>query len=291
MSTAAPARPDLAAHYAHCETHVRDGDRDAWLSFLFAPAAKRPHLHALHAFVLEVAHVRDRVREALAGELRLQWWRDAIEGEARGDVSAHPVAAALIDTIGKCRLSRDVLTELIEAHRFDLYDDPMSTLHDWESYCEATAAAEIRLASTILTDRAEPGGITAASHAGAALGVARQVADLGTGRRSPVFLPADLLARHGVTPGDVEAGRITPPIRETLGDMHGIARLHLDALTRHAGTIDPAALPAYLRVSLVEPTLRLAERGGADPFGAPLTLPRWRRQWVMWRASRRGFPA
>lgn len=288
MSVAPPARTNLADHYAHCETHVRQGDHDAWLSILFAPAAKRPHLHALHAFFLEVAHVRDRAREALAGELRLQWWRDAVEGEARGDVSAHPVAAALIDTIGKCRLSRDVLTEFIEAHRFDVYDDPMSTLHDWESYCENTAAAEIRLASAVLAERAEPGGITAASHAGAALGVMRQVVDLGRGQRSPVFLPADLLARHGVTSADVQAGRMTPPLREVLADMRGIARLHLDALGRHAATIDPPALPAYLPTSLVEPTLRLSERKGADPFAMPLTLPRWRRQWVLWRASRRG---
>ncbi len=280
----------LAEHYAHCESHVREGDRDAWLSILFAPVGKRPHLHALHAFFLEVLHVRDRVREALAGELRLQWWRDAVAGEARGDVSAHPVAAALLDTVARCRLPRDGLTDYVEAHRFDLYDDPMPTLHDWESYCEATAATEIRLASTVLTERVEPGGIAAASHAGAALSVARQVTGLGLGRRTPVFLPADLLERHGVPPGAVEAGQMTKAVREALADMRGIAQLHLDALARQAGTIDPAARPAFLPASLVAPTLALGDRAGADPFAAPLVLPRWRRQWVLWRASRRDFP-
>ena len=289
MTAASKAALALADHYAHCEGHVRQGAYDVWLAMLFAPAAKRRHLYALHAFLLEVEHVRSRVHEALAGEMRLQWWRDAIEGEARGDVGAHPVAAALIDTIVTFRLPREALTEVIEVHRFDLYDDPMATLHDWESYAEQTTATAIRLASIILTDKLEPGGIAAASHAGAALSVMRQLADLGR-ERTPVFIPADLLARHNLKPADIEAGQVTSSIAQALTDMRGIARLHLEALRRQAKSIDPTALPAYLTVSLVEPTLRLGERKDFDPFRSILILPRWRRQWVLWRASRQGFP-
>jgi phytoene synthase len=289
MSAAGPARPasSLADHYAHCEVHVRAGDRDAWLAMLFAPVDKRPHLMALRAFLLEIVSVRERVNEPMAGELRLQWWRDAIEGEARGDVGAHPVAAAMLDTIHKCRLPREVLTDLIEAHRFDLYDDPMPTLLDWETYCEQTGAAPIRLASIILTGKGEPGGIAAASHAGVALSVRRQFLDL-SGDRSPVYIPADLLQRHGVKPADIETGTMTPLVAATLADMRGIARLHLDALRRHLASVEAAALPAYLTTCLVEPTLRLDERQGGDPFRRPPLLPRWRRQWLLWRASRRG---
>ena len=289
MSGPATARPPgLAAHYAHCEDHVRAGDRDTWLAMLFAPAEKRPHLYALQAFLLEIVNVRARVTEALAGELRLQWWRDALEGEARGDVGAHPVAAAMLDTVQSYRLPREVLTDLIEAHRFDLYDDPMSTLHDWENYCEQTAAAAVRLASIILTGKLEPGGIAAASHAGAALCVKRLLTDLSVDR-TPVFIPADLLKRHELTPADIEAGILTPPVAETLADVRGIARLHLDALKRHLSSIDPAALPAYLTTALVEPTLRRSEQKAVDPFRQSLALPRWKRQWLLWRASRRGL--
>ena len=288
MTEGQPTRPPgLADHYAHCESHVRAGDRDAWVAGLFAPADKRPHVYALRAFILEIVNVRERVTEALAGELRLQWWRDAIEGEARGDVSAHPVAAALLDTIQKFRLPREALTDLIEAHRFDLYDDPMPTLHDWEAHCEQTEAAPIRLASIILTGRGEPGGIAAASHAGVALSIRNQLLAL-LSDRSPVTIPTDLLRRHGIAPADIESGTMTPLVAATLADMRGIARLHLAALKRHLPSVEAAALPAYLTTCLVEPTLRLDERGGGDPFHHMPLLPRWRRQWLIWRASRRG---
>ena len=65
------------------------------------------------------------VREPLAGEIRLQWWNDAIEGKAAGEVAANPVAAALLESVARYRLPAELLTGLIAARRFDLYDDPM----------------------------------------------------------------------------------------------------------------------------------------------------------------------
>ena len=71
----------------------------------------------------------------MLGEIRLQWWRDALQGEARGDVRANPVAAALDDAIVRFRLPRQALVDLIDARVFDLYDDPMPTLNDSRGLC------------------------------------------------------------------------------------------------------------------------------------------------------------
>src|ERR671926_1519155 len=96
--------------YAHCADLVRDADRDRFLAALFAPEPARRGLLALYAFNVEVSRVRDRVSEPLPGEIRLQWWRDAISAEGDddrpGDSAANPVAAALLDTISRHRLTR-----------------------------------------------------------------------------------------------------------------------------------------------------------------------------------------
>ncbi len=89
--------------FQHCEELVRAQDKDRYLAALFAPADQRGALFALYAFNAEVAAVRDRVREPMAGEIRLQWWRDALNGERGGRGSANPVAAALIDDDGAAR--------------------------------------------------------------------------------------------------------------------------------------------------------------------------------------------
>ena len=101
-----PVDPRLAQAYAHCEAELRAHDGERWLACLFADATKRQHLHALYAFSLDVARIRELVSDPRPGEIRYQWWRDAFEGEARGDIVAHPVAHAILDTMAKFRLPR-----------------------------------------------------------------------------------------------------------------------------------------------------------------------------------------
>ncbi len=56
-------------------------DRDRFLASLFAPAEHRGALHALYAFNVEIARVREVAREPLPGEIRLQWWSEVVDGE------------------------------------------------------------------------------------------------------------------------------------------------------------------------------------------------------------------
>ncbi|HEY2135950.1 MAG TPA: squalene/phytoene synthase family protein, partial [Xanthobacteraceae bacterium] len=136
--------------YAHCEALVREADKDRFLAALFAPADRRPHLFALYAFNIEISRVGQVAREPLAGEIRLQWWRDALAGHAPGEATANPVAAALIDTIARCGLPKDALGVLIDAHARDLYDEPVATLGELETYGRETASTVFALAARIL---------------------------------------------------------------------------------------------------------------------------------------------
>ncbi|MGY2050210.1 phytoene/squalene synthase family protein [Methylobacterium sp. JK268] len=287
MSAETPSR-DLAFAYAHCEERVREGDPDRYVAALFAPAEKRPHLLALAAFSLEVARVRDAVSNPMPGELRLQWWRDALQGEARGDVRAHPVAAALDDTLVRHRLPRQPLVALVDARVFDLYDDPMPTTGDLEGYCGETASSLIRLGSLVLADGADPGGAAAAGHAGVAYAVTGLLRSLPWhARRGQVYLPADLLGRHGVTREDIVTGRGGPGLEGACADLRALARRHLNACAKALGTISGPAKAAFLPVALVDPYLRAMERPGYDPLRSVIEMPRWRRVLRLWRAARR----
>ncbi len=278
---------DPAWAYAHCEALVREGDPDRWYASLYAPAETRRHLHALAAFSLEVARVREAVSSPMPGELRLQWWRDALQGEARGDVRAHPVAAALDDTLVKARLPRQPLVDLVDARVFDLYDDPMPTTNDLEGYCGETASCLIRLGSLILAQGSEPGGAAAAGHAGVAYAVTGLLRALPWHARSgQVYLPADVLKAHGVTREDIVAGRGGPGLLGACADMRALVRRHLAAYAAERATVATVAAPAFLPVALVEGYLAQMERPGYDPLASVIALPNWRRIWRLWWAAR-----
>ncbi|WP_141049140.1 phytoene/squalene synthase family protein, partial [Brucella melitensis] len=184
----------------HCLALLREADRDRYLSVLYAPQEKRGALAALYAFNAEIARIRDLVHEPLSGEVRLQWWRDLINGEARGSAEAHPVAAALIETIEKYELPRIAFDNYCEARVFDLYDDPMPSRNDLEGYCGETASALIQLAGFILDRDAAQAHAETAGHAGVAQAVAGLLRLLPIHRRrGQVYVPADMLKAIGVT--------------------------------------------------------------------------------------------
>src|SRR6476661_6778373 len=126
-------------HFAHCQELVAQTDRDRYLATLFAPGGKRGSLCALYAFNAEIARVRELAREPMPGEIRLQWWREVLLGERTGEAAAHPVAIALLETISRHELGRERLAELIEARRFDIYDEPMTSLAELQTYATATS--------------------------------------------------------------------------------------------------------------------------------------------------------
>jgi phytoene synthase len=273
--------------FAHCENLVRAGDKDRWLASLFAPGERRAHLYALYAFNLEVARVRELAREPMAGEIRLQWWREVIAGTRPGEAAAHPVAAVLLETIARYGLPVQTFLDLIEARAFDLYNDPMPTLDAFAGYDRRTASGLIALAAQVLDGEhrevrqaAGPAGIAYAT-AGLLRAFARHAS------RGQLYLPGDVLARHGVSTSDVFAGRVTDPLRAALAELRAFARGNLAAFAARRGALPAAVIPAFLAVTLVPAYLDRLERRDYDPFTTPVEVPQWRRQWLLWRAARR----
>jgi phytoene synthase len=279
------ATEQMRANYQHCESVVREGDRDRYIASLFAPADRRPHLHALYAFDHELSLVPHRVHEALAGEMRLQWWRDALAGEARGDAAAHPVAAALIDTVARCRLPVGPLEALIDARAHELYEEPFATIAACAAYGRQAVSTVLELASRILDPAAEVGA--AADPAGVAAAFAGLLQsfpeDVARGR---LVLPLDVLERHGVRREELGAGRATPQLRAAIQEIAHRAREQLAEARRARDAVTPGARPAFLPLATVAPLLERLARN-PDPF-RPTGLAPWRRQWLLWRAARRG---
>ncbi len=242
--------------YHHCEALVRAADHDRFLASLFAPADRRRHLHALYAFDVEIARVGQVVHEALAGEIRLQWWRDALMGLSSDQVAAHPVAAAFVATIAQCALPIDPLERLIDARADDLYDEPLSRVDELVGQGRLTAATIFALAARILDREAEVAAV--ADPAGVAATLTARLQS-GPHRRTSTIAAADLAAR---------------------------ARAELDEARRHWEVVTAAARPAFLPLALVGAVLDRSARAGDSVV--PVTLSPWRRQWTLWRAGRRG---
>src|SRR4051794_37881880 len=130
--------PDLAAR-------ARSRDPDRYLTALFAPAERRPGLFALIAFNDEIARVREAVSQPILGQIRLQWWRDAVEQIYSGKPPAHEVAQALAAAIASRNLDRILLEQMIDARETDLASEPPAHVEDLLSYAANTAGNLVKL--------------------------------------------------------------------------------------------------------------------------------------------------
>jgi phytoene/squalene synthetase len=252
----------------YCAEAVRKGDRDRWLCALFAPEAARPAVLALLAFNLELARIRDSVREPHMALIRLQWWRDAIGEAVAGAPRRHPVCIALADGLARHEAMASLLNAMIDAREKDIEEMPFVTMADLVAYAEATSGALARGVALAFglhgADAAQ--SALALGRGWALVGLVRAAAHQAALRRCPV--PAQILSDNGV---DVEAwfaGRPGP------GAAGAIRAISLQAQSSFA-----AAHPAALRDAglvlgglaiLGRTHLKRVARAGHDPFAPEL---------------------
>lgn len=269
------AEKQASASMAASLDEVRAHDHDRFLTLLFAPSAKRPALTALYAFNIEIARIAELVTEPMMGHIRLQWWRETLEGLPRGETRGHAAAEALHEAGG---IPLDKLQALIDARERDLSDEAFADLAALEAYAGETSSALMMIAAEILAGKDEAQRAKAAiRHAGIAYALTGVLRALPVhASQGRLLLPADSLGRHEVDPHDVLAGRMTEGLRAAIGDVIGAAREHLAAA--RAASFDGALLPALLPASFCDRYLDIIARPGFDPFKHPVEVPAFRRQ-------------
>lgn len=266
----------------YCAALVRESDRERYLATLFAPVESRSALFSLYAFDIEISRIRDLAREPMPGEIRLQWWREVLEGERAGEAAANPIAASLLATLVRHRLAVAKLTDLVEAHCFDIYNDPMPSLASLQSYASNTAGTIFDYATRILGEASEKNAI----EAGQAQTIANVIALLPRhAARRQLFLPLDMLRQYGAEPNDVFAMRASPELRTVLAELRLRARRHLTRIAELGAAIPEKIWPAFVSLAPLRPWLNAMERTAYEPF-QPSELSAWRAQWRIWRAAK-----
>src|SRR5215510_10587645 len=272
--------------FAHCEALVRSADRDRYLSALFAPAEHRGALYALYALHIELARIPDVVTEPLAGEVRLQWWSEAVYEQRPEEMRGHPVANALGEVIDQYRLPRRLFDDLIEARRAHLARELFGSVDELERYARSTSSTLMELAARVMGAAA----VEYAGPAGISMGIISLLRNFANDAvRGRVTAPADLMIQTSVLPQDILAGRTTVQIVALLKSLRDIAVRHYQEARVLIERDGSDAVAAWLPVATVPLDVRALSRFADKPFAA-IELPPWRRQWTLWRAARLGHP-
>jgi phytoene synthase len=253
---------------SYCGEEVRRHDPDRFLTALYAPPARREALLTLYAFNLEIAKIRETVSEPMLGEIRLQWWREAIETAYQGGaVRRHAVAEPLAEVIRAGGLTRAYFDRLIDGRAFDLGDQPPESVPALIGYAESTSSTLVWLALEALG----AGRSEAAHDAARAVGIAWAIVGLIRAmphhlRQGRVYLPADLEAEFSVERRSLREMKRSPGLAAAVESLAAHARGHLDEARALRRGVPADALPALLPAALADGHLRRLARVQYDVF-------------------------
>lgn len=271
----------------HIAALVKAGDLDRYWSGLLMPAPARDHLFALAAFNIELARIGEQVREPQLGEIRLEWWREALASPG-GMPTGNPVADALIAARDAHDLPGDALMGMIDARALDVQRASLATMDELAAYLGATAGALFRLGAWIAGERGEAAAC-ASGEAAMAYGLTGLMRALPYHRaRGQLYVPSDFLGAFGVDPAGVLAGEESEALRMALGVLQDRARAHLAAFRRLATALPAATLPVFLPLALVPAFLRRLGDTSHRPLADVAQLNPLSRFSRIWLANLRG---
>ncbi|MDG1858766.1 MAG: phytoene/squalene synthase family protein [Emcibacteraceae bacterium] len=250
----------------YCARQVKAHDYDRFLVTLFAPSEVREDLFALYAFNHEVAKIREAVSEPMLGEIRLQWWREAIEGIYDGSPRNHEVVLPLEQAVKRSHVSSESFMKIIDARTADIYDDNPATLADFENYLGSTSGNLTRLAAEMLGERDEQ-VLSMAYDLGLVWGL------IGTIRAiryhislSKISLPQELMDEFNITKNDVFSMEENVNLNSLIKALYDSANQYLEQISNDKSKLSKEMKSLFLLSALSRSYLNTIKGVDYNPF-------------------------
>jgi squalene synthase HpnC len=234
LSTHASEQPriTIADSYQHCHRIARAARSNFYYAFFLLPAPKRDALAALYAFMRLVDDVSDEGQDLSAKQRGLARWRAALDQAITGQeqlfdgnaavsspmcvLSGAEVLPALADTMQRYNMPARYLHDLISGAEMDLTVQSYPTFERLREYCYRVAGT-VGLTCTHVFGFRDAHALDLAEKLGLAFQLTNIIRDVHEDyTRGRVYLPAEDLARYGVSPEDFARAESTLGIRELL---------------------------------------------------------------------------
>jgi phytoene synthase len=238
VTVVVPAPPDdraeqqrrLDAAYRHCAAVAARHGKSYHLATRLLPPDRRPAIHALYAAARTADDLVDLPGADPAGELAD--WSRALLAELEVGWSADPVRLALVHTYRRYGIPVEHLVDFLAAMTSDLQVTGYADLAALDRYMWGSAAViglqvlpVLGTAPGVPREEAAPYAI-ALGEAFQLTNFLRDVAE--DADRGRVYLPADLMAAHGVTREQLVAGRHDARFAALMREMVAVVRRRYD---------------------------------------------------------------
>jgi presqualene diphosphate synthase len=281
---APPPSVASAADEAHVLSVVRGAGSSFYGAMRTLPKERRDAMFAIYAFCREIDDIADDPMPPDERAAALADWRLEIDRLYEGH-PRKPTARALLGPVARYALQKKDFVALIDGMEMDaseIFDGPsMATL---TLYCERVAGAVGMLSVRVF---GEPGdaGTQLAWSLGQALQLTNILRDLKEdAERGRLYLPDELLARHGIAAREPMAVLAHPALPGVCDDLAALARQRFDEAIAAMHRCDRRKIrPAVVMMHVYRRVLELLIRRGWRRLDAPAKLSKAAKIWIALR--------
>jgi phytoene synthase len=267
----------------YCQDKAARSGSSFYYSFLFLPPERRRAITALYAFCREVDDVVDEVAEVDVARTKLAWWRTEVADLFAGHPH-HPVTRALQPHLGPFGIDAARLNEIIDGMEMDLVHHRYADFDALRLYCHRAAGVVGQLSAGIF-GYANPATLEYAESLGIAFQLTNIIRDVGEdARRDRIYLPAEDLARFGVSSEDILAGRSSAAFEALMAFQADRAESFYERAFAHLAAEDRRAQrPGLIMAAIYRTLLREIRRERFQVLDRRTALTPLRKLWIAWK--------
>jgi squalene synthase HpnC len=208
--------------FAHCEARVK-AHYENFPVGLFVPRKKRGYFYALYAFARIADDFADEPMYEGVRQEKLDQWEALLHAVYRGEAEG-PVFVALRETIRQLDIPKDLLLDLLSAFRQDTVKNRYEDWSELLDYCRRSANPVGRLVLRVF-EQDDPGLPSLSDAICTGLQLANHWQDAAIDySRDRIYVPEELMKRHGVGTWDFSTGRVSDGFRGLMAELIGRTR-------------------------------------------------------------------
>jgi phytoene synthase len=285
MEKETPGTISLAAAYAECRAIARREAKNFYYSFVALPEKRRNAICAIYAFMRQADDLADDESVSRADRrAQLDSWLDRWHAANQGEETNDPVFLAVQDATQRFRIPGSLLDELVAGVTMDLdagesgEPDTYATFAELYRYCYLVASV-VGLVCIRIFGYSDPRAEKLAEETGIAFQLTNILRDVAedAGRRR-VYLPLEMMARHGVKVEELLARNAGAPPSENeralLREIGALAQQYYRSAQELLPLIDRESRPAlWVLVRIYHGLLKRIEAADYDVFSRRASVP------------------
>jgi phytoene synthase len=271
--------------WAHCRAVAKQRARNFYYSFILLPTDKKNAMCAMYAFMRYCDDLSD---EPGATRSAIDRWRQALTEALAGRPDDNPTWPAFLDAVDRYCIPHEYFFEMIEGVASDMEPRTIATFDDLYQYCYRVASV-VGLTTIHIFGFTSSDALPLAEKCGIAFQLTNILRDVREdGALGRIYLPAEDLARFGVSVDDLKNARRTEQFGRLMDFETARARRYYRESAPLLDLIQPESRPSlWALIAIYSRLLDHLAASHYDVLVRRISLSSAEKTWIVLRAAMR----